>query len=145
MMAKNSYWAKREKEERIWQDKQDKDLDNYIKHLGEMYKKTIDNINREIKADVGISNGKLIKAEKMAEYERLAKDMVKKADAMRAKGHTVTRKDFSKDVNDRLKIYNATMRVNRNEILKSMIGERLVELGMDQRASSWYFRRNHQI
>ena len=58
--------------------------------------------------------------------------MVKKADTMRAKGHTVTRKDFSKDVNDRLKIYNATMRVNRNEILKSMIGEQLVDLGMDQ-------------
>lgn len=132
MMTKNNYWAEREKAERLWQKEQDKDLDKYIQHIGEMYQKTIDNINREIKADVGIANGHLIKAEKMAEYERLAKDMVKKADAMRAKGHTVTRKDFSKDVNDRLKIYNATMRVNRNEILKSMIGEQLVDLGMDQ-------------
>lgn len=131
-MTKNNYWAEREKAERLWQKEQDKDLDKYIQHIGEMYQKTIDNINREIKADVGIANGHLIKAEKMAEYERLAKDMVKKADAMRAKGHTVTRKDFSKDVNDRLKIYNATMRVNRNEILKSMIGEQLVDLGMDQ-------------
>lgn len=129
---KNNYWAKREKAERAWQIEQDKNFDKYVKELGEIYQKAIDNINREIRADIGIANGQLIKADKMAEYERLAKAMVKKADAMRAKGHIVTRKDFSKDVNDRLKIYNATMRVNRNEILKSMIGEQLVDLGMDQ-------------
>ena len=131
-MTKNSYWAKREKAERAWQIEQDKNFDKYVKELGEIYQKAIDNINREIRADIGIANGQLIKADKMAEYERLAKEMVKKADAMRAKGHVVTRKDFSKDVNDRLKIYNATMRVNRNEILKSMIGEQLVDLGIDQ-------------
>lgn len=129
---KNNYWAKREKAERAWQIEQDKNFDKYVKELGEIYQKAIDNINREIRADIGIANGQLIKADKMAEYERLAKAMVKKADAMRAKGHVVTRKDFSKDVNDRLKIYNATMRVNRNEILKSMIGEQLVDLGIEQ-------------
>lgn len=129
---KNNYWAKREKAERAWQIEQDKNFDKYVKELGEIYQKAIDNINREIRADIGIANGQLIKADKMAEYERLAKAMVKKADAMRAKGHVVTRKDFSKDVNDRLKIYNAAMRVNRNEILKSMIGEQLVDLGIDQ-------------
>lgn len=131
-MTKNNYWAKREKAERAWQIEQDKNFDKYVKELGEIYQKAIDNINREIRADVSIASGQLIKADKMAEYERLAKAMVKKADAMRAKGHTVTRKDFSKDVNDRLKIYNATMRVNRNEILKSMIGEQLVDLGIEQ-------------
>ncbi|WP_195922007.1 toxin glutamine deamidase domain-containing protein [Lactobacillus crispatus] len=129
---KNNYWAERERAERAWQIEQDKNFDKYVKELGEIYQKAIDNINREIRADIGIANGQLIKADKMAEYERLAKAMVKKADAMRAKGHTVTRKDFSKDVNDRLKIYNATMRVNRNEILKSMIGEQLVDLGIEQ-------------
>lgn len=129
---KNNYWTEREKAERAWQIEQDKNFDKYVKELGEIYQKAIDNINREIRADVSIANGQLIKADKMAEYERLAKAMVKKADAMRAKGHTVTRKDFSKDVNDRLKIYNATMRVNRNEILKSMIGEQLVDLGIEQ-------------
>ena len=60
------------------------------------------------------------------------KEAVKKANALRAEGHYVTRKDFSKDVNDRLKVYNATMRINRNEILKSKIGARLVELGVEQ-------------
>lgn len=128
---KSNYWAKREKEEFKWQEQQEIDLDKYIAKIGNLYQKTIDNINREIKADIGFANGKLLKAEKMPEYERLAKEMVKKADAMRAKGHHVTRKDFSKDVNDRLKVYNASMRVNRNEILKSMIGEQLVDLGIE--------------
>ncbi|MBW7985185.1 hypothetical protein [Lactobacillus helveticus] len=128
---KNSYWAEREQEELKWQAQQEADLKKYMANMGDLYQKTIDNINREIKADLGYSNGKLLQAEKMPEYERLAKEMVAKADAMRAKGHHVVREDFSKDVNDRLKIYNASMRVNRNEILKSMIGEQLVGLGIE--------------
>ena len=131
-MAKNGYWEERKKAEREWQDQQDKDLDRYIQHLSEMYQKVIDNINREIKADIGASKGHLIKAEKISEFELLAKEMIKKAEALREKGLKVSRKDFSKDVNDRLKIYNATMRINRNEILKSMIGEQLVDLGIEQ-------------
>ncbi len=128
---KSNYWTEREKEELKWQAQQETDLNKYMNNIGGLYQKTIDNINREIKADLAFSNGKLLQAEKMPEYERLAKEMVAKADAMRAKGHHVIRKDFSKDVNDRLKIYNATMRINRNEILKSMIGEQLVGLGIE--------------
>ncbi|PXZ21906.1 hypothetical protein DM474_00390 [Lactobacillus helveticus] len=128
---KSSYWAEREKEELKWQAQQEADLKKYMNGIGDLYQKTIDNINREIKADLGYSNGKLLQAEKMPEYERLAKEMVAKADAMRAKGHHVTREDFSKDVNDRLKVYNASMRINRNETLKSMIGEQLVDLGIE--------------
>ncbi|TLQ21756.1 hypothetical protein FEZ38_06390 [Lactobacillus helveticus] len=130
-MMKSNYWAKREKEELKWQAQQEVDLNKYISKIGDLYQKTIDNINREIKSDLAFSNGKLLQAQKMPEYERLAKDMVAKADAMRAKGHHVTREDFSKDVNDRLKVYNASMRINRNEILKSMIGEQLVGLGIE--------------
>lgn len=128
---KSNYWAGREKEELKWEAQQEADLKKYMNGIGDLYQKTIDNINREIKADLAFSNGKLLQAEKMPEYERLAKEMVAKADAMRAKGHHVTREDFSKDVNDRLKVYNASMRINRNEILKSMIGEQLVGLGIE--------------
>lgn len=132
MIKKSSYWAEREKKEREWQKKQAKDLDKYAAHLNEMYQKVIDDINREIEADIGMASGKLIQAKKMAEYELMAKIVVQKAEELRAKGHKVTRKDFAKSINDRLKIYNATMRVNRNEILKSMIGEQLVNLGVEQ-------------
>nr|WP_258381150.1 hypothetical protein [Lactobacillus helveticus] len=77
---KNSYWAEREQEELKWQAQQEADLKKYMVNMGDLYQKTIDNINREIKADLGYSNGKLLQAEKMPEYERLAKEMVAKAE-----------------------------------------------------------------
>ena len=110
-------------------------MEKYNQHIASMYNQTISDINQQIKADLALSEGKLVKADAMKEYESLAKRAVDKANALRAKGKHVTRKDFSEDVNNRLKVYNATMRINRNEILKSKIGARLVELGVDQEGS----------
>lgn len=134
-MKKNNYWVNREKAERIWQIEQEKNLKKYNKKLGDLYQIAIDNINKDIKADIGLANGHLIKADAMKGYESLAKEAVAKAQEMIKAGHHVTRKDFSKDVNDRLKVYNASMRVNRNEILKSKIGAQLVKLGIDEEGS----------
>lgn len=130
-----SYWDNRAKAEKVWQELVKKDIDKYNQHIVSMYNRAISDINQQIKADLALSEGKLVKADAMKEYESLAKRVVDKANALRAKGKHVTRKDFSKDVNDRLKIYNATMRINRNEIIKSKIGARLVELGIDQEGS----------
>lgn len=130
-----SYWDNREKSEKAWQELTKKDIDKYNQHIVELYNSAISDINKQIKADIALSGGNLVKAEDMAEYEELAKRAVAKANALRAKGKRVTRKDFSADVNNRLKVYNATMRINRNEILKSKIGARLVELGVDQEGS----------
>ncbi len=132
MIKSNDYWNKREIAEKEWQKQVEKNMQAYNQHIIQMYQNAIDEINRQIKSDLGFADNKLISAKDMQEYETLAKEAVKKADALRVKGHFVTRKDFSKDVNDRLKIYNATMRVNRNEMLKSKIGARLVELGVEQ-------------
>lgn len=132
MIKSNDYWKKREAAEKEWQKQVEKNMQAYNQHIIQMYQNAIDEINRQIKSDLGFADNKLISAKNMQEYETLAKEAVKKADALRAKGHYVTRKDFSKDVNDRLKVYNATMRINRNEILKSKIGARLVELGAEQ-------------
>ena len=132
MIKSNDYWKKREAAEKEWQKQVEKNMQAYNQHIAQMYQNTIDEINRQIKSDLGFADNKLITAKDMQEYETLAKEAVKKANALRAKGHYVTRKDFSKDVNDRLKIYNATMRINRNEMLKSKIGARLVELGIEQ-------------
>ena len=134
-MKKNNYWINREKAERAWQIEQEKDLKKYNKKLGDLYQIAIDNINKDIKADIGFADGHLIKADAMKGYESLAKEVVAKAQEMMKAGHHVTRKDFSKDVNDRLKVYNASMRVNRNEILKSKIGAHLVKLGIDEEVS----------
>ena len=132
MIKSNDYWKKREAAEKEWQKQAEKNMQAYNQHIAQMYQNVIDEINRQIKSDLGFADNKLITAKDMQEYETLAKEAVKKANALRAKGHYVTRKDFSKDVNDRLKIYNATMRINRNEMLKSKIGARLVELGVEQ-------------
>lgn len=132
MIKSNDYWKKREAAEKEWQKQAEKNMQAYNQHIAQMYQNAIDEINRQIKSDLGFADNKLITAKDMQEYETLAKEAVKKANALRAEGHYVTRKDFSKDVNDRLKIYNATMRINRNEMLKSKVGARLVELGIEQ-------------
>ena len=130
-----AYWDQRAKEEKAWQELAKKDIDKYNQHIVELYNSAISDINKQIKSDIAFSGGNLVKAEDMKEYETLAKRAVAKANALRAQGKHVTRKDFSADVNNRLKVYNATMRINRNEILKSKIGARLVELGVDQEGS----------
>lgn len=130
-----AYWDARVKAEKAWQESAKKDMEKYNQHIVGMYNQTISDINQQIKADLALSEGKLVKADAMKEYESLAKRAVDKANALRAKGKHVTRKDFSEDVNNRLKVYNATMRINRNEIIKSKIGARLVGLGIDQEQS----------
>lgn len=113
-----AYWDARIKAEKAWQELAKKDMEKYNQHIVGMYNQTISDINQQIKADLALSEGKLVKADAMKEYESLAKRAVDKAKELRAKGKHVTRKDFSEDVNNRLKVYNATMRINRNEILK---------------------------
>lgn len=130
-----AYWDNRIKAEKSWQELAKKDMEKYNQHIVGMYNRTISDINQQIKADLALSEGKLVKADAMKEYESLAKRAVDKANTLRAKGKHVTRKDFSEDVNNRLKVYNATMRINRNEIIKSKIGARLVELGVEQEES----------
>lgn len=132
MNQTSNYWKKRTEVERAWQIKAEKDQRFFNTIIEAGYKNTLDEINRQIKADLAFSGGKLINAKGMQEYENLAKQAVAKAKELRKGGHHVTRKDFGDDVNRRLKVYNATMRINRNEMLKSKIGARLVELGIDQ-------------
>lgn len=61
----------------------------------------------------------------MEAYQREAKEAVAQAQAMRAQGKKVTYEDFSDEVNQRMKVYNATMRLNRLELLKSQVGVHL--------------------
>lgn len=64
-------------------------------------------------------------------YQATAKDIVKKADEMRKAGKAVTYGDFSDEVNARLKVYNATMRINRLENIKSQIGAQMLSAHLD--------------
>lgn len=106
------------------------------KRLASYYQQALDNINKKIDVeasrlmdDNGIINGayKPVTKEEMSAYEREAKQVVKRANAMRAKGKKVSYKDFSEEVNRHMRIYNATMRLNRLELLKSQVGVELVD------------------
>ena len=135
MPTTSSYWQERINKEKAWQKAVEKEQEAYNKQIAQLYQRALDKINNQIKADLVLADSHLITAKGMSEYETLAKEAVDKANRLRAAGHHVSRKDFSQDVNDRLKVYNATMRINRNEMLKSKIGAELTSLGIEQEDS----------
>lgn len=99
--------------------------------LQQYYQRAVDNINKDIDAELARivdDNGNPVNAYKpvskadMEAYQREAKQVVAQADAMRAQHKHVTYDDFSPEVNQRMRVYNATMRLNRLELLKSQIG-----------------------
>lgn len=64
-------------------------------------------------------------------YEREAKELVTKANRLRSQGKKVSYSDFTQEENARMKVYNATMRINRLEYIKSQIGLSMVDLGLN--------------
>lgn len=131
---KNNYWALRAENERKWQLKQLQKDSRFNKVLDRSYQIAIDNINKQIEHELnrvgGIRN--LVTADQMTEYERLARQVVNRANIMRAQGKKVIKySDFPQEINDRLRVYNATMRINQLELIKSEIGTHLLDLGMD--------------
>ena len=56
----------------------------------------------------------------------------------------VAQKDFSKYANDRLKIYNATMKINRLEHLKAMLGLEITKVtSKEEKEFNKYFPIYH--
>ena len=120
-MATNSeYWKRREQENLR---KNLKSEAKYAKEIQQTYKFAMDQIQKEIdsfyakyadKEGITIAQAKK-RASKldMEEYSRKAKKYVKE-------------KNFSKQANEEMKLYNLTMKVNRLELLKASIGLELV-------------------
>lgn len=125
-MAKNNYWLKREQK---WIKERQKSDAEYVKQMSKQYKVLQDNLERQIKqfyatyaSDTGMSMKDAVKAVKsfdVKSFESTAKKIVEA-------------KDFSPYANDRLKIYNATMKINRLEYLKSQVGQELTEFTNEQ-------------
>ena len=120
-MATNSeYWKKREQENLR---KNLKSEAEYAKEIQQTYNFAMGQIQKEIDSfyakyakDEGITIAQAKKrASKldMEEYSRKAKKYVKE-------------KNFSKQANEEMKLYNLTMKVNRLELLKASIGLELV-------------------
>ena len=117
----NDYWRRRETRQRR---KNIKDQQEYDKHIESIYQKSMDNIQKEIdsfyvryarKESITLAEAKK-RASKldMEEYSRKAKRYVEE-------------RDFSKQANEEMRLYNMTMKVNRLELLKAKIGLELVD------------------
>ena len=119
-MNSQEYWAKREAEA----------LNHYItdeaeydKEINRIYSNMLDSCNEQINAFYGRYADKegitLAEAKKrvskldIAAYERKAKRYVKD-------------KDFSAKANEEMRLYNATMKINRLEMLKANIGLEMI-------------------
>ncbi len=131
-MNSEKYWRDREE---IWQKQQIKDDKKRMQEIASRMRDAQDAIRDEIgKNWDNFSNGQKITLE---EAFKRSSEMDVKAFASKAKKY-VNEKDFSKEANRELKLYNLTMRVNRLELLKANIGLELVNSfdGVDKYFSS---------
>lgn len=136
----SAYWKKREEEELKWQKKNIASDEDFNRLIAQYYQSAIVQINKDIdhycrnlaKSVGGLDNAYgTVKTADIADYETEAKKLVLQAEQIRAAGQKVTYASFTDDVNRRMKIYNATMRINRLEYLKSQVGLRLTEANMN--------------
>lgn len=115
-MDSKTYWANREAEALKHYIRDEKEYDKEIKRIYQNMldacQKEIDSFYTKYATQEGIT---LAEAKKrvskldIAAYERKAKKYV-------------AEKDFSKQANEEMRLYNATMRINRLEMLKANIG-----------------------
>lgn len=144
-MTINNYWRNREREERKWQLQQLKQDGQFNKELERYYNQAINSINKEIDAEfsrlayrnkTSIAEAKsAVSQADMQAYADEAAKLVEEARLRRAAGHKVTYADYSDEVNERMRVYNATMRIDRLELLKSRIGLQMIDAGIKVDAS----------
>lgn len=118
-----------------WRKREEKNLkknllteEEYVQHVHDILDYTVDQIQKEINGfytkyarQEGISLAEAkrrIKSADVEEFARKAKKYVKE-------------KNFSKQANEEMRLYNATMKINRLELLKANIGLELVS-GFDE-------------
>ena len=124
-MNSKTYWKKREAENLA---KNQKTEEQYLKEIHSCYDYMMDQIQREI-------NGFYTKYARkegitLAEAKRRVSKLDMEAYSRKAEKY-VRDKDFSKQANEEMRLYNATMKINRLELLKANIGLELVS-GFDE-------------
>ncbi|MFR9207019.1 MAG: minor capsid protein [Lachnospiraceae bacterium] len=135
-MSSKDYWARREEEALKSYIKDEKEYDKQIKQIYlnmlDACQQDIDSFYSKFASKEGITIAeakKRVSKLDIAEYERKAKRYVEAAEKDR-KIYGKTNANgfyFSKEANDEMRIYNATMRINRLEMLKSKIGLELLD------------------
>lgn len=119
------YWKKREDEARKLYQEQEK---NYDEEISRIYNRMLQDVQLQINGFFG----RYAKSEgiSIAEAKARASAMDVASFAEKAKKYVQAR-DFSKEANEVLKLYNLTMKVNRLELLKANIGLEMVS-GFDE-------------
>ncbi|WP_242362525.1 hypothetical protein [Limosilactobacillus antri] len=145
MAKKSSYWQDREEQERRWQMKQLADDERYIGQIRSQYEAAIRRINDDINNQLqwlstrsGQPYAEMQKEVDNLDIQRASQDaqkLVGRANQLRGQGHRVTYGDFTSEENARMRLYNATMRINRLEFLKSEVGLELTQLTGELNAS----------
>lgn len=140
---KNSddYWKKREADERKWIDSNIKNDADFDKIIQKHYDKLVQNINKDISEQYvkyagreGISLAEAQKAVSRHDVQAFsseAKETVARAREIFKKKGSVAYSDFESSLNQRLRLYNATMRINRLEYLKANLGLELINTNID--------------
>lgn len=112
----NNYWEQREQK---WIEQRIKNDNAYLNEMVKRYEELANSIQQQINgfyakyaSDTGLTMSEAVK--KINSFD------VKSFEETAAK--MVAKKDFSQYANDRLKIYNATMKINRLEFLKAQLG-----------------------
>ena len=119
------YWRKRETEAK---KKYITDENAYAKEIQAMYLRTLDRVQKEI--DSFYTRYAAKEGITIADAKKRADKLDMGAYAAKAKKY-VKNRDFSKQANDEMRLYNLTMKVNRLELLKANIGLELVQQSED--------------
>ena len=120
-MSSYDYWKEREEAQRKKNIKDEKEYDKEIKKI---YQNMMDRINNEIYsfyAKYASDNGITIREAKKRASKLDIEEYARKA------AKYVEEKNFSKQANEEMKLYNLTMKVNRLELLKANIGLELIK------------------
>ena len=134
------YWLNREKQQQAYIDKNLASDEQYNKVIQAQYDSLLADINKRIDSELsklanenGISIADMrakVSQTDIKQFEAEAKRVVAQADKMRKQGKSPKLADWSQEVNDRLRLYNVTMRINRLEYLKAGIGLDMITAGL---------------
>jgi phage putative head morphogenesis protein, SPP1 gp7 family len=120
-MTNHEYWAKREAEQL---KKNIRDEKQYQKEIDNIYKSMMDSAQKEIEsfyAKYADSEGITL-----AQTKRRVSRLDMEAYSRKAEKY-VKNKTFTKEANEEMRLYNATMKINRLEMLKANIGLEMVD------------------
>lgn len=137
-MTRSDYWKNRDELEKEANQKYINQDSAYLKELEAHYNLMLDNINKQIDAEYSsLANRNHVSIDLAMQqvsqmdvsiYSTKAKQIVEEAAKIKNK---VSYSDYPDAVNQELRVYNATMRINRLELLKANVGLEIQKVGLE--------------